>query len=198
MMVRLIRDGRLGALELQRVQARFLFRRAGSYWRVVFDGSTEFYLPDTLGAQYLDYLLHHPNRSISAFDLETAVQPEKEASRERNSIQRTADTDATRAYLRELTRLRAERERAVAEGNEGEVERIEEDMAHVEGALRSSAGSADSGERARGNVRKAIGAVLSRLEKGGKAERDFAAHLRRFLSTGYECMYSQQADGVWM
>src|SRR4051812_40853475 len=61
--------------------ARFLFRKAGSHWRVVFDGRAEFHLADTLGAQYLAYLLHHPNETISSFDLEVAIRPEKGEAR---------------------------------------------------------------------------------------------------------------------
>src|SRR5215510_8898346 len=62
-------------------RARFMFRKAGSHWLVVFDGRGEFHLEDTLGARYLDYLLHHPNEAIAAFDLEVAICPEKAEAR---------------------------------------------------------------------------------------------------------------------
>ena len=75
---------------------RFLFERAGSQWRVVFEGSKEFYVEDTLGARYLDYLLHHPNQPISSFDLEVAVRPEKAAVRSRETFQQEADSKSKR------------------------------------------------------------------------------------------------------
>ena len=49
---------------------KYLFCQVGSQWKVIFDGGTPFYLPDTLGPRYLDYLLHRPNLAIRALDLE--------------------------------------------------------------------------------------------------------------------------------
>ena len=43
---------------------------------------------------------------------------------------------------------------------------------------------ADSGARARDNVRKAVEAVKANLRKGGPDERAFAEHLERQLSNG--------------
>ena len=63
----------------------YVFAWTGRDWKVVFDAGRPFYLPDTQGARYVDYLLHHPNMPISAFDLEVAVQPEKGEARSRNS-----------------------------------------------------------------------------------------------------------------
>jgi hypothetical protein len=61
-----------------------LFRKVGRQWEVDFGECERFYLADTLGAKYLDYLLHHPNRPISAFDLEMVITPEKGEARLRN------------------------------------------------------------------------------------------------------------------
>ena len=45
--------------------ARNLYRQAGSHWDVRFAGGTAFHLEDTVGAHYLDYLLHHRGEVIS-------------------------------------------------------------------------------------------------------------------------------------
>src|SRR5437867_727780 len=90
---RFLRPGNLGALEVETVSAPFQFRKAGSHWRVIFDGGAAFHLEDTLGARYLDHLLHHPNATISAFDLEVVIRPEKAEARSRNSIQEEADPE---------------------------------------------------------------------------------------------------------
>jgi hypothetical protein len=84
---------------------------------VVFDGGEPFYLPDTLGAPYLDYLLHRPNEPISAFDLEVAVWPEKGEVRARNSIQPESDAGALAQYREELRQLQAKRKELEAAGD---------------------------------------------------------------------------------
>jgi len=81
--------------ELKR-KSPYVFRKVGSHWRVVFEGSAEFHLDDTLGARYLDYILHRPNQAVSAFDPEVAIQPEKGEARSRNSVQSKSDARAQR------------------------------------------------------------------------------------------------------
>ena len=85
---------------------KFLFRQAGSICQVVFEESPVFHIENTLGAKYLDYLLHHPNRPVSTFDLEVPITPEKGAARLRNSLQRESDPQALREYRQELGRDR--------------------------------------------------------------------------------------------
>jgi hypothetical protein len=173
------------------------FRRVGSHWRVVFGGNPEFHLEDTLGARYLDYLLHHPNEAISAFDLEVAIQPEKAAVRSKDWVQEQLAPETARNYLRELTQLRAERERAAETGRLTEACRLDGDIAALEEALRGASHAGDAGERARSNVNKALALVRRRLGKGNPAERAFAEHVERFVSVGYECLYAHPAGGCW-
>lgn len=177
--------------------ARFTFRRVGSHWRVVFDGSAEFHLDDTLGARYLDYILHRPNQAVSAFDLEVAIQPEKGEARSRNSIQPESDPQARREYRQALRRLQEEREDAQAAGDQEEAERLEGQIEALQSALKGGGAGADTGERARDNVRKAIGVVRVQLSRGGREERAFAEHLETHLSIGYECLYSQPQGRIW-
>ena len=56
---------------------------------------------------------------------------------------------------------------------------------------------ADTGERARGNVHKAMKVVMRQLMKGGRQEQAFAGHLDQTLSLGYECLYSHPQGKVW-
>ena len=79
----------------------------GGDWEVVFGGERAFHLRNTLGARYVDYLLHHPNGPISAFELEVIVLPEKGEARVRNSIQPESDARAWGEYQEALRRLRA-------------------------------------------------------------------------------------------
>jgi hypothetical protein len=186
-----------GRAERGERDGRCVFRRAGRYWLVRFDGGEEFILEDTLGARYLWYLLHHAGETIAAFDLEVAIQPEKAEARSRDSIQDEADPEATRTYLRELSRLREEREEAAECGRLAEADRLDGEIEALESALRGGCQISDAGERARSNINKAVAAVRRRLAKGGKAEREFLAHVERFVSVGYQCMYAQPSGERW-
>ena len=187
----------IGRAERGEGARRFSFRKAGSHWRVVFAGNPEFYLEDTLGARYLDYLLHHPNEPISAFDLEVEIQPEKAKARPKDSVQENADSDTIRSYLREIDELRGRRERAADEGRQDEIERLDEEIAQIGAGLKKGGTAADTGERARSNVNKSLALVRRRLAKGGRAEREFGQHIQSFVKVGYECMYAHPDGGCW-
>jgi hypothetical protein len=167
------------------------FQSAGSHWEVHFQGNGVFHIADSLGARYLDYLFHHANVAISAYDLEVAIQPERATARSRTSSQTAMDKQAARACLRELERLRMNREEASEEGDLGGVDRLDGEIAELERQLENNGQPGDTGERSRNNVRKAIGIVLGNLRKGAKAERDFGQHIGQFVSMGYLCIYNQ-------
>jgi hypothetical protein len=175
----------------------YVFRWTGRDWEVVFGGGWAFHLPNTLGARYLNHLLHGPNAPISAFDLEVTVQREKAEARSRNSVQPESDGQALGEYRQELRRLQAERQAAQAAGDQEEQERLESQVAALESALKAGGGASDTGERARNNVRHALRTVMARLEKGGPEERAFAEHLRTHLSIGYECLYREPQGRIW-
>ena len=176
----------------------YAFRFTGRDWKVVFDGGEPFYLPDTLGAPYLDYLLHRPNEPISAFDLEVAVSPEKGEVRARNSIQPESDARALAQYREELRQLQAKRKELEAAGDAHALEHLDHEVTALETALTGSDHSADTGSRAFDNVRKAVATVRKHLRQGGPEERAFEEHLRSYLSLGHECMYSAPEGRVWV
>jgi hypothetical protein len=178
-------------------QPASVFRWTGRDWKVVFAGGEPFYLPDTLGARYVDYLLHHPNEPISAFDLEVEITPEKGEARSGNSIQLESDARALGEYRQELRRLQTELEEARAADDANEVQRLEREIEALAAALKGNRAGADAGERARVNVRKAVAVVLAQLRKGGPVQAAFAEHLEHQLSTGYECLYSQAEGNIW-
>ncbi len=182
---------------LEREARRFVFRWTGRDWEVVVDGGKPFYLEDTLGARYLNYLLHRPNEPVAAFDLEVAITPEKGEARSRTSLQPESDPQALREYRQELRRLRAERENARVAGEPEEVARLGGEIEALESALKGGGATRDTGERARSNVRLATRVVTMRLRKGGLEERAFAEHLERHLSLGRECLYSQPEGRIW-
>ena len=174
----------------------YVFRWTGRDWRVVFGGGEPFYLNDMLAARCADYLLHHPNEPIAAFDLEVVIQAEKGAARARNSIQADSDARALREYRQELRRLQAGKQRALAAGEQEQVARLEADIQAIESELRGG-GPADTGKRAYDNVRKAFGVLMEHLSRGGPEERAFAEHLSTHLSIGLECLYTQPEGRIW-
>lgn len=176
---------------------RFLFRPAGSHCDVIFDGSELFHVRNKLGAKYMDYLLHRPNGVISAFDLEVVIRPEKAGVRSRDSIQQKVGPKAVTGYLRELNRLRQEREEAQDRGEPVEVDRLDAEIGALEEALAGGGVTGDAGERARCNVSKAIAALRRELAGRGPAEREFCRHIEQFVSLGYECVYNQPDGRVW-
>jgi len=178
--------------------ARFVFQPMGSVCAVRFDGGARFHIPNTDGVKYLNHLLHHPNEVIRAFDLEVAVKPFKADARETNSVQLAADARTLREARAELVELAIELAEAEAEGNteranglEAEIDRIKQFV------LKPTLLTGDTGERARDNVRKAIGKVIAKLRHGSAAEQAFASHLTQSISLGYDVVYTQPAGKVW-
>ena len=176
---------------------RFVYRRAGDVWRVVFDGNPEFHIADSLGARYLDWLLHRPGEMVSCFDLEKEVTPEKTMARNRDAFDFPLDPDAIRAYLREVEKLRSELDDATAKGDTAEVVRLEKEIETIEEQLKKQGRSKDTGERARDNVRQAINAVKRKLAKGDKCQKVFLQHIVEAVSTGYKCTYTQPLGRIW-
>jgi hypothetical protein len=177
--------------------AQYLFRKAGIEWKVIFEGGRAFYLRDTLGARYLDYLLHDPNKTISAFELEAAITPEKGEARSKDSIQPQVDARAKREYRQALDTLGEERESAGVAGDRDKVSRLDGEIEALKSALKAGDGADDTGERARANVRKALDVVMAKLSKGSREEKALGEHLQSHLSTGYECLYSQPKGRIW-
>ena len=174
----------------------YAFRWTGRHWKVVWCGARPFHLRNTLGARYLDYLLHKPNEPIRAFDLEVLILPEKGEARGNNSIQPDSDSRALREYRQKLCRLQDERDEARVASRGTEVERLEGQIEALKAALKDT-GAADTGERAFDNVRKALRVVLEQLKSEGPEEQAFADHLQNHLSIGFECLYSQPQGRVW-
>jgi hypothetical protein len=176
---------------------KFEFRKAGSHWDVVFDGSETFHLPDKLGAKYIGHFLHHANDPMPAFDVERIIQPEKAQVRAKDSIQGNLDADAVRDYLRQLDILREQRAEAAEDGDLARADQLDDDITAIEAALKSPGQAADAGERARVNVNKAVTSVLRQLRRGDATEQVFGRHLEQFLSLGYECCYHQPPGISW-
>jgi hypothetical protein len=155
-------------------------------------------VPDTLGARYLDFLLHHPSQAIRALDLEVAIRADKRYARVEDSRQEIMDRQAQRELERELAELKGERLAAEEADKATVVQRLDEEIRIVEATLRQKGSAAsDSGERARNNVRKAVGAIAQRLRRGNKYQKALAAHIGQCISLGYDVIYNQPEGARW-
>ncbi|MEI7732742.1 MAG: 7-cyano-7-deazaguanine synthase [Verrucomicrobiota bacterium] len=177
---------------------RYIFQNIGSHFEVVYDGGGKFSIPNTLGTKYIDHLLHNPNKVIRARDLESAVQANKETARGDETEQVHLDGQAKWEAEQEFKDLMADLELAKENDDQVAVERLEGEIEALKTAQKNQGGmTADSGERARNNVRKAITAVIQRLHKGNRQQKTFGTHLGQCISLGYEVMYTQPQGGVW-
>ena len=174
-----------------------IFCKAGSHWDVTFDGSRMFHLPHTLGAEYLNYLLHHPSQPISAYDLEMTIRPDKAKARPKDTVQNNLDGDAIQDYLRQLNALRGQRDEAAEDGDLAKVDKLDGDIEAIETELKKNGQAPDVGERSRGNVGKAVAAVQRKLRRGGDCEKALGRHIEQFVSMGYECCYNQPQEKRW-
>ena len=190
-------DGAGAGKERERPLGRHAMHHAGKTCRVVFAGSPEFLLNKTLGTEYVDYLLHHPNDPISAYDLEMKIRPDKIAARPKDSIQKNLDPETIREYLRRLDKLRDQRDEAAEDGNDSKVDLLDEEIDALETEVNKNVSASDSGERARGNVGKAISALKKILSKGEPCEKAFGLHIEQLVNTGYECLYNQPLGNIW-
>jgi uncharacterized protein YecT (DUF1311 family) len=179
-----------------KARSAYVFLWTGRDWKVVFGDGEPFYIKDMLAAKCANYLLHHANDPVAAFDLEVAVQAEKGEARARNSIQEHSDARALREYRQELRTLQAAKQSALAAGQQAQVAHLEKDIQVIESELRGG-GPSDTGERAYDNVRKAFGVLLEHLRRRGPEERAFAKHLSAHLSIGLECFYNDPEGRIW-
>ena len=179
-------------------QVKFAFRDLGDHFEIIFEGRPRFTLPKNLGGTYLDYLLHHPNKPEHALKLEMRARAEKETARAEDTAQAVRSARAKQKVQEELRGLARDLLEAEEAGNGAAVERLKQEILAVKAADKTQMDiTADSGERARNNVRKAITAVIRHLYRGNKHQKAFAAHLAQFVSLGYEVSYNQPGGDLW-
>jgi hypothetical protein len=184
--------------EKGKANGKFSFREAGDHYEVVFEGRPRFTVPNTLGSKYVDYLLHNPNQPVRVLELEALIRADKKDVRAAGSTQSHQDGQTKKEVQRELLELQKELQEAEEADNPGAVGRIQQEIRALKSADKAQAGiTADAGERARNNVRKAVGAVIRRLRRGNAHQKAFAAHLGQHLKLGYEVIYSRDGGDEW-
>jgi tetratricopeptide (TPR) repeat protein len=184
-----------------------LFRHEGGYWTLVYDGVVV-RIRDTKGLAYLQELLRTPGRAVHVLDLlglaappRTGAPPPRGVGRGRGAGRDAGpllDGRARREYRRRIEDLHHEVAGAEAEADLGRAERARAELAHVTSQLAGALGldgrdrrAADTAERARLNVTRAIRGVVRRI---GLVHGSLARHLEAAVVTGRFCRYEPR-DG---
>jgi hypothetical protein len=129
--------------------------------------------------------------------LEVTIRPDKAKARSKDTVQNNLDPETIRDCLRQLQKMRAQRDKAADDGDQATVDRLDKEISDIENELKKNGKAPDAGERSRGNVSKAVVAVLRNLRKGGEGEKAFGHHLEQFVSMGYQFSYNQPQGNRW-
>jgi hypothetical protein len=157
-----------------------VFRQTGGHWQVRYAGGKDWILEPSKGAAYLHILLSHPRTVFSAVDLayQVAKVPQKYAL---GSAGEGSDEDALVAYREKYRELAEDMEKAEANNDEAEQDRIRREKEWLAEHVKKDLGfggrlrkHADDRERLRKSFRAAIRRVLAEIAKYDKL---MAAHL---------------------
>jgi hypothetical protein len=154
-------------------------------------------LPEMKGLHYLNALLRQPNTEIGALELTALVAGHGTTIRQ-PGMGEPLDRQALTAYRSRLRELDEELEEAQSWNDPARADRLEVERAALLRELAGATGlggrariSGSSAERARMAVRKAIAAVLERIDAEDPAT---ARLLRRSIHTGNACRYEPDPD----
>jgi tetratricopeptide (TPR) repeat protein len=167
------------------VEQEASIRREGRLWTVAV-GELRATVPDRVGMQYLARLLTRPGQRIGALAL-TGVDSERRLGAIRQPV---LDDEARAAYRRRVRQLSAELAAATgarADALRAELEALLDELRRSTGKGGRPRHFADSGERARTAVRKAIKRAIDEI---AAVEPDLAALLRSTVTTGATCCYT--------
>ncbi len=190
------------------------FRRTGSFWRLVFGGK-QGVCDDRIGVRYIARLLASPRSALGVLELvaaenRTAVVPGDASQAMRDGLRidgpghagEVADAKALGAYRRRLKDLQSQRVEAERNGDQGRIAKLNAEVEQIDVALSQAVGmgrrvrrSADSTERARKAVTKAINEAIDHIRE---QLPDLADHLDAAISRGAKCSYSPPMDASWL
>jgi hypothetical protein len=163
-----------------------ILRREGARWIVDVD-NRQIVVPDLVGLSYLGSLLARPGDEIEAVELCGGATVE-------GSTQQLVDRGTLDAYRRRVQEI--DRQLDVArdarrvdrvERLEKEREQLRRELSHVLTLSGRTRQFADSGERARTAVRKAIARAIDVI---AASYDDLGAELRATITTGRRCSYT--------
>jgi hypothetical protein len=181
----------------------YLFSHEGAFFRIRFDGEFGTIRTDLKGSKYIFTMLQQPNKIFLANELHTLVagmdrvttlEEEPSEVQPAEKVHCGADEGELRDLQRQLSRTKADLERAQEENDNVEVSHCQEEieallkrireMTSLGGKLRGT----DLSERLGKSVAKAINLVISKCKREYHLPK-LAAHLDTSLDRGRTCSY---------
>lgn len=164
------------------------FHQKGRGWRITYDNK-EILLPDSKGAAYIQHLLLHPYKDISALDLQMlrnkpendAVIPFEQENENITDLKTIKDAENQIEYLKETN---------PTSNQIAELELFIQKVKH-KGKLKSFS---TNNSKARLAVTNAIKRTLTHIEK---ANPTLAAHLSQSIKCGALCQYKPEKTNSW-
>jgi hypothetical protein len=192
---------------------QYIFRCERGGWTIAYGLGKIFWLVDIKGLRYIAYLLRFPNKFISSLDLSNIIEKNlvstdtahatKMSGAELGKMgmhiagssdkQDVLDKTAIANYKQRLDEIREEKESAqqrddwdALEQLDNEEERILADLNASIGVHGKSRQFANSDDRARQAVRKAISTAIAQIRHEDAA---LGKHLQETIHTGFKCVY---------
>ncbi|MDJ0762288.1 MAG: 7-cyano-7-deazaguanine synthase [Myxococcota bacterium] len=182
-----------------RDDSKNVFLNLGDYWIMRFGGGPTFTLKFSKGLIYIRWLIKHPNRTFTAYDL-IDLGEGREPSGRPPAADLSIDQKAIANVKESLHRLKTKLELATDVGDMDTVTRCEQKMASLTAYLISQ--TRPDGrpkkhnprkEKARFAVTKAISRALKRIRANDKS---MAGHLSTHIKTGFNVTYTDP-DTQW-
>ena len=194
------------------------FRKCGGVWAARFKGNPEVLLTGVdKGAEYINILLARPNQETSVYEIVCGCAIDTcntflNSEETEDGFQVTqgiplgdtgfvADRKAIEQYRETAHELLREIEEARAANDAAEVQRLEEEMAQVTGAIQEATGLSGRPRKTndrRKNVRDAFRNAINRaIEYLEKYDKPLAAHLKESIRCGNWPVYRTEEDIVW-
>lgn len=200
----------------------YLFRKRGDVWEARFNGQDKIIINSVnKGAEYINYLLGHPNRHMQVFDIvgrravalcNTLHSGDEKYLAESDGFQITqgfplsdageiADADAIAQYRSRVTDLLSDVEDERAAGHSARVQELEEEMAQICQVIEEATGLGGrrrKGKDMRKNVRDAFRNAITRaIAKINEYDASLSEHLKEHVRCGSTPGYFPDRDIEW-
>ena len=193
-----------------------IFRKCGDAWEVRFDGGEKFMLTgvDT-GANYIHYLLQHPNQGVPAVNIvrkisgESCLPEDFEDMTDGFSVNslpagntdKVADFPAIRQYREEEHKLIQEIENAEDSGDNVLLAQLQNDLKMIRKAINQAVSPSgqhkllgDPELKVTNSFRNSVNYAIDRIDRH---DEQFAAHLRKTIKCGRIPEYAPDSDVEW-
>lgn len=180
-------------------EADQIFRLKGEFWQLRYSGKTVF-VKDTVGLGYIARLLTEPNRDISAIQL-LAARAGIDPLVALGSSGAVLDEQSKAEYRRRYHELPEELEKARANNDHSQIERLEEEKELLATELARAIGL---GGRSRNKtdaekIRNAVSMAVARdIQRIDQLHSELGRHLTISITSGQVFRYAPEKDIHWV